>query len=121
MFPVFRSPQSRSLRVEFRPVIIITHDESVFSTNDGKHQAWVPENGTILCSKGEGKDIMVSDFLLRWSRLNPLPLPIFFEYGKEEGYWDNKMLLQQAVSKALPIAEALYPEYLFLFLFDQSF
>ena len=28
-----------------RPVIIITHDESIFSANDGKHQAWVPEVG----------------------------------------------------------------------------
>jgi hypothetical protein len=81
---------------------------------------------------------MVSDFLLRWSRLNlllslprtrqqewlglgiiPLEAAVFFEYGKEEGYWDGKMLI--TVSKALPITEALYPGYLFLFLFDPSF
>jgi hypothetical protein len=120
-----------------RPVVIITHDESIFSANDGKHQAWVPENGTILRPKGKGKGIMVSDFLLPWSRLNLLSLPrtrqqelldlgipleaaVFFEYGQEEGYWDGKMLVQQAVSKALPIAEALYPGYSFLFLFDNA-
>ena len=120
-----------------RPVIIITHDESIFSANDGKHQAWVPENGTILRPKGKGKGIMVSDFLLPWSRLNLLSLPrtrqqelldlgipleaaVLFEYGQEEGYWDGKMLVQQAVSKALPIAEALYPGYSFLFLFDNA-
>jgi len=50
----------------------------------------------------------------------PLEAAVLFEYGKEEGYWDGKMLLQQAVSKAFPIAEGLYPGYSFLFLFDKS-
>ena len=80
---------------------------------------------------------MVSDFLLPWSRLNLLSLPrarqeelqslgipleaaVLYEYGKEEGYWDGKMLLGQAVHRALPIAEALYPGYKFLFLFDNA-
>lgn len=120
-----------------RPVIIITHDESIFSANDGKHKAWVPENGIILRPKGKGKGIMVSDFLLPWSRLNLLSLPktrqqellalgtpleaaVLFEYGKDEGYWNGKMLLHQAVSRALPIAEGLYPGYSFLFLFDNA-
>ena len=29
----------------------------------------------------------------------------------EEGYWTGKHLLEQIKAKALPIAEALYPEY----------
>ena len=40
---------------------------------DGKHQAWVPENGTILRPKGKGKGIIV--FLLPWSRLDLRSLP----------------------------------------------
>jgi hypothetical protein len=40
-----------------------------------KHGFLNSENGTILCPKGKGKCIMVSDFLLRWSRLNLLSLP----------------------------------------------
>jgi hypothetical protein len=75
---------------------------------------------------------MVSDFLLPWSRLNLLSLPrtrqqelvdlgipleaaVLFDYEKEEGYWDGKMLLQQAVSKAFPIAEGLTRDTRFSF------
>jgi hypothetical protein len=43
---------------------------------------------------------------------------VLFEYGKAEGYWDSWRLLEQIEKKALPIAEALYPGYEFLFLFD---
>ena len=50
-----------------RPIIIITHDESIFSANDGRHQAWIPKESAFLRPKGKGKRIMVSDFLLPWS------------------------------------------------------
>lgn len=44
-----------------------------------------------------------------------------FEYGKNhEGYWDKAKLHEQVVSKALPVAEALYPGYALLFLFDNA-
>ena len=116
---------------------MITHDESIFSANDGRHYAWASENGTFLRPKGKGKGIMVSDFLLPWSRLNllslskprqeefvnsgvPLEAAVYFEYGKEDGCWDGKLLLRQAIERALPIAEALYPGYNLLFLFDNA-
>ena len=38
----------------------------------------------------------------------------------EERYWTGKHLLDQIKSKALPIAEALYPEYEILFMFDNA-
>ena len=47
-----------------RPTILITHNESIFSANDGKKQAWVKESNTFLRLKGKGQDIIVSDFLL---------------------------------------------------------
>lgn len=120
-----------------RPIIFITHDESVFSANDGRHQAWISENGVFLRPKGKGKGIMVSDFLLPWSRLNllslsqeqqdnfvasgiPLEAVEYYEYGQEEGYWDGKKLLEQLKKRAIPIAEALYPGYQFLFVFDNA-
>jgi hypothetical protein len=120
-----------------RPIIFITHDESIFSANDGRRQAWITENGCFLRPKGKGQGIMISDFLLPWARLNLLSLPkekqdelatsgipleaaVFFEYGKEAGYWDGQGLVDQIKKKALPIAEALYPGYQFLFLFDNA-
>ena len=120
-----------------RPIVMITHDESIFSANDGKHQAWIKDGDAFLRPKGKGKGIMVSDFLLPWSRLNLLSLPIarqeelvasgipleaaiLFEYGKEDGHWDGERLLHQIVNRALPIAEALYPGYDLFFLFDNA-
>ena len=53
-----------------RPVIMITHDESTFSANDGRRRVWTLDGHGILRPKGRRKGIMVSDFLLPWSRLN---------------------------------------------------
>jgi hypothetical protein len=121
-----------------RPTILITHDESIFSANDGKRQAWIKEsNVTFERPKGKGQGIMVSDFLLPWGRLNLLHLPEdrlaeadvkgvpleaveLFEYGKREGYWDGACLLKQLTEKALPIAQFLYPGYDLVFMFDNA-
>jgi len=120
-----------------RSIIFITHDESIFSANDGRHQGWIADNGALLRPKGKGKGIMVSDFLLPWKRLNLFSLPKeqqdqltacsisleaveYFEYGKHEGHWDGQKLLEQIEKKAIPIAEALYPGYQFIFLFDNA-
>jgi hypothetical protein len=120
-----------------QPIIFITHGESIFSANDGRRQAWMKENHIFLRPKGKGKGIMVSDFLLPWSRLNllsllkgrqeelaasgiPLEAAVLFEYGKEEGHWVGEKLLEQLKTKARPIATALYPGYQFLFLFDNA-
>lgn len=44
-----------------------------------------------------------------------------FEYGKNnDGYWDGAKLHNQVVNKALPIAQALYPGYSLLFIFDNA-
>jgi hypothetical protein len=83
---------------------------------------------------------MVSEFLLPFSRLNLATLSTeeqedlvthcglaateaveIFEFGKNnQGYWDGADLLKQVREKALPIAEALYPGYSLLFLFDNA-
>ena len=44
-----------------------------------------------------------------------------FEFGKNNrGYWTGADLLKQVKEKALPIAQALYPGYSLLFLFDNA-
>ena len=115
---------------------MITYDKSTFSANDSRRKVWTLEGREILWPKGRRKGIMISDFLLLWSRLNLFSLPpqrqqdlanlgipfeaaTYFEYGKmEEGYWTAEHLLDQIKSKALPIAESLYPGYELLFMFD---
>ena len=83
---------------------------------------------------------MTSEFLLPYGRLNLASLTLekreeviqqiglqeieaveIFEYEKNnDGYWDEAKLHKQVVNKALPIAEALYPEYSFIYLFDNA-
>jgi hypothetical protein len=57
-----------------RPIIMLTHDESTFQTNDGRTHEWMKEDENPLRSKGRGRGIMVSDFLLPYSRLSTAKL-----------------------------------------------
>jgi len=117
-----------------RPIILVTHDESTFSSNDGRRQAWTGPTRQFLRPKGRGQGIMVSDFLLPWCRLSterlseqerrntqlPLYATKYLEYGKTEGYWDGKDLVAHVIEVALPILRKIYPGYQILFLFDNS-
>ena len=44
--------------------IFITHDESLFYSNDDRPTVWAPLGEPPLRKKGQGKSIMVSEFLL---------------------------------------------------------
>lgn len=118
-----------------RSCILITHDESIFSANDGNHQGWVKEEHAFLRPKSRGKGIRISDFLLPWKRLNlfylekekretliaagiPEEAAEVFEYGQEKGYWDGVKMVNQFQNRALSIMKALYPGYEAVFMFD---
>lgn len=123
-----------------RPVIAITHDKCTFSANNRIQKAWTQNRDIHLQSKGRGQGIMASEFFLPLGRLNLAFLSEekkkkmveksgltiteaveLFEYGKSnERYWDRPKFHKQVVNKALPIAEALYPGYSFLFFFDNA-
>lgn len=55
-----------------RPSIIITHNEITFSANNSCRKVWIFKEYGILRSKRKERGIIVSDFLLRWYRLNLL-------------------------------------------------
>ena len=123
-----------------RPIIIITYDECTFSSNDGPRFGWQKDGDTFLRPKSKGRGIMVSEFLLPFGRLNLFSLSTLgqkelidsyglteteaveiFEFGKNnQEYWTGADLLKQVKEKALPIAQALYPGYSLLFLFDNA-
>lgn len=125
---------------ECQPIIVITRDECTFSANDGVRKAWSREGDTFLRPKGRGQGIMTSDFWLPFGRFNLASLSSqkrkevvekrglleteaveMCEYRKNnDEYWDEAKLYKQVVNKALPIAEALYPRYSPLFLFDNA-
>jgi hypothetical protein len=45
--------------------IFVTHDEYLFYANDDCPLIWTPLGKLPLCKKGQGKSLMVSDFLLK--------------------------------------------------------
>lgn len=46
-----------------RPRVLVTHDESCFSSHEGKATIWMDINDRPLRPKGQGQSIMVSEFL----------------------------------------------------------
>jgi hypothetical protein len=46
-----------------RKIILITHDECIFYSNDGKRGVWTKSGELPLRKKGNGRSIMVSEFL----------------------------------------------------------
>ena len=114
--------------------ILVTHDECVFYSNDGQRGVWAKNGELPLRKKGNGKSIMVSEFLTEVDgrlRLKPADIekyPIvlieareYLEPGKDrEGYWTAENVLNQIKNKVIPIFEILYPNCVGVFAFDNS-
>jgi hypothetical protein len=114
--------------------MLVVHDECIFYSNDGKHGIWVKNGEMPLRKKGNGRSIMVSEFLtevngrlcLQQSEIEKYPhVPeearCYLKPGmNQEGYWTAQHLLDQIEYKAIPIFEALYPECIAVFAFDNS-
>lgn len=63
-----------------RPLILVTHDESVFFQNDERKTSWNHQDSQPAPKpKGEGQSLMVSDFLTaEWGRLRDGDRCVFF-------------------------------------------
>jgi len=115
-------------------LILVTHDECIFYSNDGQHGVWAKNGKLPLRKKGNGKSIMVSEFLTEVDghlKLKPTDIeqyptvPVeareYLELGKNhEGYWTTENVLNQIKNKAIPIFEILYPNCIGVFAFDNS-
>src|SRR3954470_22348043 len=114
--------------------ILVTHDECIFYSNDGKRGVWAKHGELPLRKKGNGRSIMVSEFLTEIDgrlRLQPTDIEKYPNIPKEarcylkpgknqEGYWTAEHLLEQIEHKAIPIFEILYPNCIALFAFNNS-
>lgn len=114
--------------------IFIVHDECLFYANDDRPIVWAPLGEPPLRKKGQGKSIMVSEFLietvgrLKLSESQILQFPNlpkearkYLRPGKnEEGWWTADHLLDQVENYAIPIFEALHPNAVGVFAFDNS-
>lgn len=125
---------SPMLGVGERELIFVTHDECIFCSNDGKRGIWVLDGEMPLRKKGNGRSIMVSEFLseacgrLKLSEEETTIHPnvsaearCYLIPGKnQEGYWTIEHLLEQIKHKAIPIFEAKFPNATAVFAFDNS-
>ncbi|KAI0992558.1 hypothetical protein K3495_g15627 [Podosphaera aphanis] len=51
------------LQLNEKPLVFVTHDESIFNANDGKLQMWINRDSQPLRPKEKEKGIMASNFL----------------------------------------------------------
>ncbi|GBC21156.2 hypothetical protein RIR_jg24235.t1 [Rhizophagus irregularis DAOM 181602=DAOM 197198] len=114
--------------------ILVTHDECIFYSNDGLRGVWAKNGELPLRKKGNGKSIMISEFLtevdgrlkLKPENIEQYPnVPVeareYLEPGKDrEGYWTAENVIEQIKIKAIPIFEVLYPNCIGIFAFDNS-
>ena len=120
-----------------KEIVVVTHDESTFSANDGRRSCWMAEGESILRPKGRGKGIMVSEFLTGAGRLNirgevsneelekeglTRDATIYFEYGdKADRWWNGEDMVKQVLEKAIPVFEKEFgKECRACFMFDNS-
>ena len=122
-----------------RKLVLIFHDESIFHSNDDQGWMWGEKGKTILKPKGQGRGIMVSDFIDEHSGFLALTDAEYeqgkqtypdlhqqarklLKYGAEfEGYWNSEKFLEQ-VEAAIKIAKVKYAadRYNVLWFFDHS-
>lgn len=126
-----------------KPLVLITHDESVFNANDGKRKIWMKKGSQPIRPKSKGRGIMVSGFLTPGGRLkvpdeitdsellsnvmwhkDEAGKPIrdammFFEYGKDN-YWTGDKMVEHTIQVALPIFRYAFPGCQALFAFDNA-
>lgn len=118
-----------------KPHLPIAHDESIFRSNDGKRQLWMENGKQPLRPKGQGKGIMVSDFIHPGGRLRVPDKFIdadlgalgqsrhfateYLEYGKDN-YWTSEKMIRQVLDVALPVFRAAFPDFVGVWIFDNS-
>jgi hypothetical protein len=110
------------LRNGENPIRLVTHDESCFSSFEGKKTIWMENDRQPLRPKGQGRSIMVSEFLCEChGRLfltpeqqaihphAPKEIRMIIKPGKNgDGYWTNAELVKQLKEKAMPIFKILH-------------
>ncbi|CAB4474930.1 unnamed protein product [Rhizophagus irregularis] len=115
--------------------IFVTHDKCFFYANDDCPIIWAPFGEPSFRKKGQGKSIMVSDFLLEtigclkltdeqaqvYSNISQEARK-FLRSGKneEEWCWIAKHLFEQVKNNAIPIFEIMHSNAIAVFAFDNS-
>ena len=107
-----------------KEIVLVTHDESVFYSNDGKRGVWAKSGELPLRKKGNGRSIMISEFLTEeYGRLklnsqqhqeNPSiaeEARVYLRPGKDrDGYWTSEDLVERRLYRSLkPYFQTVLP------------
>ena len=107
-----------------KKIVMVTHDESTFYSNDCKTNLWLSDGENPIRKKTPGGSIMVSEFQCPCHgtmRIQGWKSRTFFHAGtNRDGYWTSKDMVKQLKDDAIPLFEKLHPGCQALFLFDQS-
>ena len=128
----FIGPQRRDL-------VLLFNDESTYHSNEDQGWMWAEKGNQPIRPKGQGRGIMVSDFVDEFNGLlsltreeferGKLEYPdlkqkarVLLKYGAEgEGYWNSEKFIAQ-VENVVKIVKVKYPResYDVIWLFDHS-
>ena len=121
-------PVQPNLRDNEKKMVLVTHDESIFYSNDCKVTRWCEKNESMIIPKGPGRSIMISSFMCPChgtmrgtvNGVNLISRVIFFPGNSSgDGYWTNKDLTNQ-LNDVIPLFDELHPNCVGIFAFDQS-
>ena len=107
-----------------RPVVLLFHDESTFHSNEDQGWMWGEKGKQPIRPKGQGKGIMVSDFVDEFNGLLALTdeefrrgypnlcqkARVLLKYGVDGGgYWNNEKFIAQ-IKTTIRIVKVKYPK-----------
>ena len=122
-----------------RHMVLLFHDESTYHSNEDQGWMWAEKGNQPIRPKGQGRGIMVSDFVDEFNGLLSLTREEFergkleypdlkqkarelLKYGAEgEGYWNSEKFIAQ-VENVIKIVKVKYPRELYdvIWFFDHS-
>ena len=107
-----------------KKIVLVTHDESTFYAHDSRTDMWLENDESIIRKKGPGRSIMVSEFQCPCHgtmKIRSWMSRKFFKAGSgRDGWWTSADMIKQLKEDAIPLFEALHPDCVGVFLFDQS-
>jgi hypothetical protein len=104
-------------------VVLITHDESTFYSNDGAPMIWMEGRNRHLKPKTNGLSIMISGFMCPchgFMERDDVKSYLEFFAGKNRDGWFNNDDLVVQLESCFDMMEALHPGKKLLFAFDNS-
>ena len=113
------NPTDQVLSDELQPLIMVRHDECTFNANDGTRFVWTDEEYNPIRKKGRGQGLHVSERVTPIGRLGGGRVCEILKCGGDI-WWDGVKLLDQVLTKAIPVFEEEFPGCQGLFMFGNA-